>query len=205
MYKLFTCLFLALFGLACRPSHDLPAKIGLLRLGHFDEAHFVQAKKEIEQFYNAEVVDLGDKPLPKLAYYAPRKRYRADKLIAWLRDIRPDSVDFIMGLTAADISHTKGNIADYGIMGLAYNPGRSGVVSIFRVGKGAKNKGQVSDRYAKLVLHELGHNFGLPHCPNAKHCLMRDACGAVKTLDGETKNVCRACREKLGNLFRGSS
>ncbi len=202
MKKTACCLFLAILGLSCRPHHDLPAKIGLLRLGHFDDHYFSQAKKEIAQFYNAEVVDLGEKALPKLAYYAPRNRYRADKLIAWLREIRPDSVDFIMGLTASDISHTKGDIADYGIMGLAYNPGRSGVVSMFRVGKGAKDKSHVADRYSKLVLHELGHNFGLAHCSNAKHCLMRDACGTVKTLDGEDKSVCEKCKARLGKLLR---
>ena len=198
----FLLLSLPLFGLCCRPSHDLPARIGLLRLGEFDDQYFAQAKKEIELFYNAEVVDLGEKALPELAYYAPRNRYRADKLIDWLRETRPGSVDFIMGLTASDISHTKGDIKDYGIMGLAYRPGRSGVVSTFRVGKGAKAKAQVADRYSKLVLHELGHNFGLPHCPNAKHCLMRDACGTVKTLDSETKNVCENCKRRLGKLLR---
>ena len=202
MKKTACCLLFAIIGLSCRPHHDLPARIGLLRLGHFDDHYFAQAKKEIAQFYHAEVVDLGEKALPELAYYAPRNRYRADKLIAWLWETRPDSVDYIMGLTASDISHTKGDIADYGIMGLAYNPGRSGVVSTFRVGKGAKGKAQVADRYSKLVLHELGHNFGLAHCANAKHCLMRDACGTVKTLDSEAKLVCEKCKARLGKLLR---
>lgn len=198
------CLFFCTLGLACQPSHSIPTKIGLLRLGPFEGKYFAQAKSEIEQFYKAEVIDLGQKPLPTLAFYSPRQRYRADKLIEWLRETRPDSVDFIIGLTAYDISHTKGNIADYGIMGLAYNPGRSGVVSTFRVGKGAKNHDQTAERYSKLVLHELGHNFGLAHCKNSKQCLMRDACGTVKTLDSEAKKVCESFRKKLGELLRHS-
>lgn len=174
----------------------------MLRLGKMDETLFAQARKEIKDFYQAEVVDLGEKALPQLAYYPPRNRYRADKLIAWLLDIRPDSVDFILALTASNISHTKGEIEDYGIMGLAYRPGRSGIVSTFRVGKGAKTQAQVRDRFSKLVLHELGHNFGMEHCANSKHCLMRDACGTVKTLDSEGKMVCASCRKRLGNLLR---
>ncbi len=197
-------LFCCSLGMACQPYHDIPVSVGLMRLGNFDEKYFAQAKKEIGQFYNAEVIDLGKKPLPALAFYAPRQRYRADKLIKWLLQIRPDSIDFIMGLTAADISHAKGEIADYGIMGLAYNPGRSGVVSVFRVGKGAKNQDQKAERFSKLVLHELGHNFGLAHCKESKHCLMRDACGTVKTLDSEEKTVCSACQKKLGKLLRSS-
>lgn len=188
--------------IACQPTHHTPTKIGLLRLGEMDEKLFAQAKKEMEGFYNAEVFDLGEKPLPKLAYYPPRNRYRADKLIEWLLEIRPDSVDFILGLTASDISHTKGEIEDYGIMGLAYRPGRSGVVSTFRVGKGARNQAQLRDRFSKLVLHELGHNFGIEHCAHSQHCLMRDAYGTVKTLDSEQKILCENCRERLGDLKR---
>lgn len=196
------CLLMIAVGLACKPSHHFPAKIGLLRLGEMDDRLFAQAKKEIESFYNAETVDLGEKTLPQLAYYAPRKRYRADKLIDWLLEIRPDSVDFILALTASDISHTKGEIEDYGIMGLAYRPGRSGVVSTFRVGKGAKEQAQLQARFSKLVVHELGHNFGIEHCSHSNHCLMRDACGTVKTLDRESKNVCENCRKRLGKLLR---
>jgi archaemetzincin len=147
-------------------------------------------------------VDLGSRDLPALAYYHPRNRYRADKLIDWLRETRPDSVDYVMALTGSDISHTKGEIEDYGIMGLAFCPGRSGVVSTFRIGKGAKNKAHLMERFSKTVLHELGHNFGLPHCAQAKQCLMRDACGTVKTLDKAKKIVCGECKRKLGGLLR---
>jgi archaemetzincin len=202
MTKFTTLLFICVFGLSCRPSHDYPARIGIVRLGMLDATYFAQAKKEIEAFYNAEVVDLGTRDLPTLAYYQPRNRYRADKLIDWLRETRPDSVDYIMALTASDISHTKGNIEDYGILGLAFCPGRSGVISMLRLSKGAKNQTHTMERFSKTVLHELGHNFGLPHCTHAKHCLMRDACGTVKTLDKEEKTVCGECRQMLGKLLR---
>lgn len=196
------CLLIITCSLACKPGHHHPARIGLLRLGKIDEELFAQAKKEIELFYNAESIDLGEKALPKLAYYTPRNRYRADKLIDWLLEVRPDSVDFILGLTTSDISHTKGDIEDFGIMGLAYRPGRSGIVSTFRVGKKAKGQHQFVERFSKIVLHELGHNFGIEHCTHSKHCLMRDAYGTVITLDSEPKDVCEKCRKRLGKLVR---
>jgi archaemetzincin len=40
-----------------------------------------------------------------------------------------------MGLTNKDISEEKGKVFDYGIMGLAYQPGKSCVVSPFRLSK----------------------------------------------------------------------
>ena len=74
-------------------------------------------------------------------------------------------------------------------MGLGYRPGRSCVVSDFRVSH--KNKNQ---QFYKLVLHELGHTEGLSHCKE-KTCLMRDAEGG-NHLD-EENDFCRNCKNFL--------
>ncbi|MBA3682619.1 MAG: hypothetical protein H0W73_15880 [Bacteroidetes bacterium] len=70
--------------------------------------------------------------LPAAAYYEKRNRYKADTIINHLRKQTPDG-HVTMGLTSKDIRHTKGNVSDYGLMGLAYQPGKSGVVSYFRL------------------------------------------------------------------------
>jgi archaemetzincin len=46
----------------------------------------------------------------------------------------------------------------------------------------------------KVVLHEIGHTMGLPHCP-VQTCLMRDAEGG-NPLDDE-KDYCTACKKNL--------
>ena len=62
-----------------------------------------------------------------MAWYPARDRYRADSLIRYLG--RFGSADTILiGLTNKDISTTKGQIRDWGIMGLGYCPGTSCVV-----------------------------------------------------------------------------
>src|SRR4051812_21315102 len=58
--------------------------------------------------------------LPLAAYYPPRARYRADRLIAFLKRTVVDDDSVVIGLTGKDISTTKGDIADWGVMGLAY-------------------------------------------------------------------------------------
>src|SRR6202000_1310347 len=106
--------------------------------------------------------------LPQSAYYSPRNRYRADSIISYLdRFGRADTV--IIGLTAKDISMNKGNIKDWGIMGLGFQPGNACVISAFRL-----SKSNLSEQLYKIALHELGHTQGLPHCKN-KICYMRDA------------------------------
>jgi archaemetzincin len=125
---------------------------------------------------------------PENAFYQPRNRYRADSIIKTIKNnIGNDSV--IVGLSNHDISVTKGKIQDWGVMGLGYHPGNSCVVSDFRLSK--KNK---EIQFYKVVLHELGHTEGLPHCA-VKNCLMRDAEGK-NHLDEETE-FCLNCKNFL--------
>lgn len=127
-------------------------------------------------------------PVPKSFYYAPRNRYRADSLIRFLRtSIGKDSI--IVGILNEDISTTKGEIPDWGVMGLGYRPGNSCVVSSFRI-----NKNKRAEQLYKVVVHEIGHTEGLDHCPE-KTCLMRDAEGG-NPLDDE-KDFCERCKAQL--------
>lgn len=128
--------------------------------------------------------------LPSSAYYAKRNRYRADSLISYLKKRTPTG-HVTIGMTNMDISTTKGNIIDYGIMGLGYQPGRSCVVSTFRL-----NKKNLDEQFFKLSIHELGHTQGLKHC-EVLTCFMRDAKGKNHT--DEEKEFCIECRKHLSN------
>jgi archaemetzincin len=127
-------------------------------------------------------------PLPAEAYASARQRYRADTIIKYLQNFgSADTV--VVGLTGKDISTTKGGISDWGIMGLGFCPGNSCVASTYRL---TKNK--LNEQFYKVVLHELGHTQGLPHC-QIKSCFMRDAEGG-NPLD-EEKNFCPSCQSFL--------
>jgi archaemetzincin len=132
-------------------------------------------------------------PLPIASYYKQRKRFRADSLIRYLDSITPMG-HITIGLTDKDISHSKGKIKDYGIMGLGYRPGKACVVSTFRLSK--KNR---LEQLFKFSIHELGHTQGLTqnstqHCP-VKTCFMRDAEGENHA--DEMKSFCISCKEYL--------
>ncbi|MBW4890826.1 hypothetical protein KXQ82_13930 [Mucilaginibacter sp. HMF5004] len=127
-------------------------------------------------------------PLPTSTYYASRNRYRADSIIKYL-DHFGSADTVVIGLTSKDISTTKGNMHDWGIMGLGYEPGNACVVSTFRL-----SKTNTQNQFSKVVLHELGHTQGLPHCPN-KTCFMCDA-GGGNHLDDEI-GFCPNCKAYL--------
>jgi archaemetzincin len=146
----------------------------------------------LRAFYPMEVRVLGCQELPNAAYYPPRKRYRAERLLQYLNQRMPADGWRILGLTASDISTTKDQYQDWGVMGLGELPGTATVVSSFRCRKKARDAAHAAERLAKVAVHEIGHTLGLPHCPT-RGCLMEDAQGKVVTTDRE-RDFCPRCR-----------
>jgi archaemetzincin len=183
MKKYILILILAL--ISCTKEKEQHQKTIVIQpLGNFNIEQAKGVYTKIKTI-NPNVVLRPNIPFPKNAYYQPRNRYRADSIIKNIKNnIGKDSV--IVGLSNADISVTKGKVKDWGVMGLGYHPGKSCVVSDFRLSKGNKNT-----QFYKVVLHELGHTEGLPHCPT-KTCLMRDAEG--KNPIDEEKDFCLKCK-----------
>jgi archaemetzincin len=133
--------------------------------------------------------------LPKTAFYAKRQRYRAERLLDFLVVEGRKDARVVLGLTAVDISTTKAPYEDWGILGLATLDGRSAVLSSFRCARRAKNAEHARVRFAKTAVHELGHSFGLDHCPTPG-CIMHDGEGSVLTTDTE-HDLCAATRARL--------
>jgi archaemetzincin len=173
-------------------------KICLQPLGKYEKRLLAPIQKGIEYLFGFTVEVLPERPLPEMAYYKPRKRYRAEKLLDYLdRNVHAGSDCFaVMGFTKVDISTTKGKYVDWGVLGLGTLGGPSGVVSSYRmIARGEKWR-MVQMRAVKVVNHELGHVLGLDHI-DGKGCLMEDAKGTVKTVDGESGLLCQPSREAI--------
>lgn len=189
--KYFVFIFL-LSLLSCKNKNNentiIAQKVIVIQpLGNFQQKQSQKVFAEIKAI-NSKVILMDNIEFPEKSFYSPRNRYRADSIIKNLKNkIGKDSV--IVGLSHFDISTTKNGIKDWGIMGLGYRPGKACVVSDFRLS--SKNK---NEQFYKLVLHELGHTEGLPHCKE-KTCLMRDAEGG-NPFDQE-KSFCNNCKSFL--------
>lgn len=183
--------------------------IGIQPLGKVKQLWLEEVKDSLESTYVRTVYILPEIDLPKSAFVNVKSpRYRADSIIRILKRNKPDSLNYIIGITEKDISTTKYSdqakgiikkperkYTDWGIFGLGYVPGPTCVISTFRLKKGVSEKLMI-ERLRKVVKHEFGHNLGLPHCPD-KDCLMTDGVESIKTVEYEKEDLCKKCWNEI--------
>ena len=88
------------------------------------------------------------------------------------------------------------------IFGQASLGGYTGVASLYRLRNehyGLEPDYELLiDRFSKVIIHELGHTFGLIHCSNPV-CVMRSST-YVEDLDQKDKQFCYRCRAELNRV-----
>ncbi len=182
-------------SVAAATADPLPV-VAIQPLGRVKPEDVAHVQAGIRALYAVDVEVLSEKPLPKTAYYPPRDRYKAEKLLDSLERETDRRFIKVVGLTICDISTSKDDIEDWGIFGLGELGGRSCVVSTFRLRAGKATDPVFQTRLVKVLNHELGHTFGLDHCP-AAGCFMQDAGGKIATVDGESSRPCPACAARM--------
>jgi len=184
---------LAMWGGAC--AGPLPV-VAIQPLGPVMAEDIAKVKAGITAIYAVNIEVLPGKPLPADAWYAPRRRHKAEEIVDVLSADLPARFSKILGLTQGDISATTEEGNDWGIMGLGQLGGKACVVSTFRLRAGNAGEKLFQARLVKVVNHELGHTFGADHCPLAG-CLMQDKRGKIASVDAENGRPCAVCAARL--------
>lgn len=128
--------------------------------------------------------------LPKEHYNRERKRYSGTGLLKDLSKLRKGNV--VLGLTDEIIFKANELSPTYGIFGVSPVGAYVAVISSIR----PSGKQHSNDHLVKLMMHELGHSFGLNHCSN-QHCFMVDAEHGNKF--SQTPSFCNECKAFLNN------
>lgn len=171
-------------------------------LGNYPQSMLPVVQQELQDFFQVKVALASPTALPaSFVNLEKGKRYQADSIIRWLKTLHPSKNALVVGLTSDKIFITKrdklGRVkppADkykvWGIFGLGYLPGRSCVISDGFM----KTKDKVKYRHRLLTVlkHEIGHNLGLPHCPEPA-CIMNDANETIATVDRSGYRFCHNC------------
>lgn len=171
----------------------------LISYGHFEKYYLKTIAEDILcQFripvaFEENYIDLDN-------FFDPaRRQYDGNKLLKQVESIAP--VDHIkaLGLFRVDLYIP---ILTY-IFGQAYFNGRTGIASIYRLRNEQygikKDDALLLERLSKVVIHELGHTFGLIHC-HVPDCVMRSST-YVEDIDQKNNRFCSRCQE----IFQTSS
>ena len=196
--------------------------LALLPLGNVPAAEVEEVRKTLAYYYDLDIKTLPAAPFPahttnaavgKLLKTTLPLRYRADSLLRYMDKQKRGNFDYILGIANVDITTTNrykdGQIqfpawmhADWGIFGLGYVSGGACIVSSFRLRLDNPPLPKVYARLAKVARHEIGHNFGLPHCLNKCFMSAADLRNALVALDHESDSLCLACKRKLGKKVK---
>lgn len=167
-------------------------KIYLQPLGYVKPKTLENVKNSIEKFYGFDCIIKPIVPFTNDILAESKTRYEASKILDKFK-----SDQNIVVITEKDIATQKGIYKEWGVFGLGYMPGPVCVVSTHRL---KRNVTEIKfyDRLEKVVLHEIGHNLGLPHCEMDIRCMMNDAKGTIKQVDNEKLFLCSDCKKMIG-------
>ena len=199
-YILFVCM--SLLALSCGYSHKGNSRteqvmvekkkplipILIYRYNDFSVSKAQLLKHELQRVYPS--VELSDKSvnLPEKYYYAPRDRYSGRGLLKDLSQFKQGAV--VLGLTDEVIYEPNEKSPTFGIFGISPVGGHVAVISSILPSR----KKHSDDHLVKLMMHELGHSFGLNHCRD-EQCFMVDAEHGNKFPN--TPSFCPQCKAFL--------
>jgi len=131
-------------------------------------------------------------PLPPESYEAGRNQYYSTKILKEMLKEVPEDALKLLGVTDKDLCIP---ILTY-VFGEAQLGGMAAVVSLARLRQEhygvAPDRPLLLERLRKESLHELGHTFGLIHCPS-RECVMYLS-NTVVDVDSKGRTFCRACQ-----------
>jgi archaemetzincin len=218
MKHIFILLSCFLFVQSCQQEHaplskkemgrmKNPLPILLVYDKEVNKKYVDQLKAHLENAFPYKIRLKESPTLPKnLISPLRNNRYRADSILRYLNlAYKGNALKTILithhGITCTKFAVKDGKrivkeprkrYLDWGIFGLGACPGYTCVVSTAFLWAGNATEKTFLQRLKNISVHELGHTFGLPHCP-VKACVMNDANETIVTIDKSTGTFCDKC------------
>jgi len=123
-----------------------------------------------------------------------RDQYHSTSILDRLSSLAPLHAVKVLAISDVDLFIP---ILTY-VYGEAQLDGKACIVSIHRLKDGdaiPNNPDPFHSRIIKEAIHEIGHTFGLRHCPD--HACIMHYCRTVEDVDRKSGHLCRYCNVLL--------
>jgi archaemetzincin len=165
----------------------------LITYGHFEKNFLEQVAVDVSNEFQCRI-DIEESHIELSEFYdSTRRQYDGNKLLEEIDSmfLSPDIKK--IGIFRVDLFIP---ILTF-IFGQAILNGNSGIASLYRLRN--EHYGMPQDeellisRLKKIIIHELGHTFGLLHCHNPT-CVMLSST-YVEDIDQKTQKLCTKCKK----------
>ncbi|HET6411898.1 MAG TPA: archaemetzincin family Zn-dependent metalloprotease [Anaeromyxobacter sp.] len=169
-----------------------PIGIGWIGEGALESSLIGHVVKHVSRAFSAEVREVKAPGTPRHAFDPRRKQHASGEILRWLLPLAPEGGK-VLGVTDRDLFIP---ILTY-VFGEAQLGGAAAVVSTARLLDELEPAPPrvLRERLAKEAVHELGHCFGLRHCPTPG-CVMGRSSN-VRDVDAKGPGLCPDCRARL--------
>ncbi|MEE9200713.1 MAG: archaemetzincin family Zn-dependent metalloprotease [Candidatus Brocadiales bacterium] len=171
---------------------EAPRVVRLIPVGEVKEKLLVELADSLEKDLGV-VAQVGPAmEVPADAYNPKKNQYFSTEILRALKDMGPGGRLYLLGVTELDLYVPTLNF----VFGEALPLRHVAIISLRRLreefyGKDA-DPSLLSERMIKEAVHELGHVWGMRHCPNPK-CVMFFSNSLADT-DRKSKNLCPNCQ-----------
>jgi len=173
----------------------------LVPIGEIETGVLEEIEKSLEQAFDIRTRRERAIAVPDETYDAFREQYHSTSLLRQLSDSYPSKLGFItvLGIIDRDLFVPQLNF----VFGEADARRQTAIVSLTRLRPEfyglLPDSELLSSRAAKEAIHEIGHTYGLTHCPDPA-CVMYFSNRLGET-DMKGPGLCRAHRDRLGETL----
>jgi len=174
-------------------------RITLLPVGNIQKWVLESLTGALERTFGCPVETDEKVKLPAEAFNQRRNQYSSSKILEEIHSfVKPESQEKVLAIADVDLYVSGLNF----VFGEAELGGHLALISLCRLRQSfygrPENKTLFMERAVKEAVHELGHVYGLAHCPDTE-CVMHFSNSLMDT-DRKSSSFCSRCRQELQKL-----